>query len=105
LLRVQGVRVKTRAPQNLGRDRMVACAENRRRDLDRVWVPRLDPMAFALSNGLHPRPTRHRYRWGWIRARVESGRPTKSGCPSFRSYTCTAFDDGNAKREREIVAA
>src|SRR5207249_2377532 len=67
-----------------------------------VWF--VAPMG-ALSGGLHTGPSRHRDRCGWVCARVEFRRPVEFSCPSFRSHTCTAFDDGNTRRECEIVAA
>src|SRR6266436_9156852 len=93
LLRLRHLQFETRSAQNRRRDRLVPCAENRRRHLDCIRLARLHSLAGALSHGIHPRTARYRYRPRWVRARVEPGRPTKFGCPGFRSHECTALDD------------
>src|SRR4030095_9801537 len=105
LLRLQHLQLQTWSAQNPWRDRLVTRSENCGGDLDCIRLARLDPVAGALSNRLHSRPSRHRHWCRWFRARVESGRAAKFGCASFRSYTCPALDDGNARRERKIAIA
>src|SRR5262249_2642043 len=85
LLRLQYLQLQTWPAQNPRRNRLVTGTENRGSDLDCFRLARLDPVAGTVSDGLHPRPTRYCHRCGWVRARVESGRSTKLGCPSFRS--------------------
>src|SRR5262245_7614152 len=104
LFRLRHLQLKAESAENRRRDRLVALAENCGSHLDCVRHARLDPLAGTLSHGLHSRAGRHCYRTSRVHPRVESGRPPKFGCTSLRSYTCAAFNDGNTRRAREIVA-
>src|SRR5262245_61413025 len=105
LFRLRHLQLEAESAENCRRDRLVARAENCGSHLDCVRHARLDPLAGTLSDRLHSRAGRHCYRTSWVRPRVESGRPPKFGCTSLRSYTCAAFNDGNTRRARKIVAA
>src|SRR4029450_12198862 len=105
LFRVRHLQLEAESEENCWRNRVVARAENRRSNLDCIRIARLDLVVGTLSHRTDSGTAGHRHRASGIRTSVEPGRATKLSCSSFRSYTCPASDDGNTRREHEIVAA